>query len=312
MASIPENPRVSVILCTYAPDMYDHFQDAADSIFEQTYANIELVIVVDGSDSVADRVESDFGEDEAVTVHCMESNSGLLVCRNKGVELATGDIVAFIDDDAVADEDWIDELVTTFHNTEALAAGGRMIPSWIAGKPDALPEEFYWVVGVTHRGFPDEPAEVRNTFGSNLAFKRDIFLELGGFNTDIGGRQGDKNLQGGETELCSRLRAAYGQGVMYNPQAIVAHKVFEYRTQLAWQVNRAFWQGYSKRVMQSLVTDAGWEESAYSRKILFEFVPERLTDLVNDPSVTSVKQLVTLGLLTGAVGAGYLYGTLTW
>jgi len=87
-----------------------------------------------------------------------------------------------------------------------------MTPAWVAGKPSFLPEEFYWLIGVTHRGFADGPGEVRNTFGSNISFRADVFAELGGFDVDIGGRKGDKNLQGGETELCARMREAYGQG----------------------------------------------------------------------------------------------------
>lgn len=312
MDELPDNPLVSVILCTYSPDMYDHFLDAANSVLEQSYGNVEFVIVIDGNPAVAERVESDYGDYEDVRILNKETNSGLLVCRNEGAELAAGDIVAFIDDDAVADVDWLSELVDTFRTCDALAAGGRMTPEWVAGKPEFLPEEFYWIIGVTHRGFPDTPTEVRNTFGSNLAFRRDIFLALDGFNPDIGGRQGEKNLQGGETELCSRLRSEYGHGVMYNPEAMVAHKVFAYRTNLRWQLNRAFWQGYSKRAMESLISGAGGVESEYSRKLLFEFIPDRLAQLIKRPSLKSVAQLATLTLLTGTVGAGYLYGVVKW
>jgi len=65
---------------------------------------------------------------------------------------------------------------------------------------------------VTHRGFVDEPGEVRNTFGSNISFRTDVFNELGGFDVEIGGRKGDTNLQGGETELCARMKTEYGMG----------------------------------------------------------------------------------------------------
>jgi len=125
--------------------------------------------------------------------------------------------VAFIDDDAVADERWIERLIRAHKDEEAIAAGGRMTPLWVAGKPSFLPEEFYWLVGVTHRGFAEGPGEVRNTFGSNISFRADVFEALDGFDTDIGGRKGDRNLQGGETELCARLHAQYGRGVWYEP-----------------------------------------------------------------------------------------------
>jgi len=55
-------------------------------------------------------------------------------------------------------------------------------------------------------------------------------------------------------------------GVWYDPDAEVAHKVFEYRTEFRWLVDRAFWQGYSKRAMESFVEDEGGEEGRFSER----------------------------------------------
>ena len=302
--------RVSVVLCTYSPDMYDHFREAAESVLEQSYDDVELVVVVDGDDELYRRVKADYGGRDDVVLHCNDENVGLLESRNTGAALATGDIVAFIDDDAITDENWVAELVKSYEEQGALAAGGKMTPKWVAGKPEFLPEEFYWLVGVTHRGFADGPGYVRNTFGSNISFRRDVFRELGGFDTDIGGRKGDANLQGGETELCARLAIEYGERVWYNPDAEVAHKVFDYRTDSTWLLDRAFWQGYSKRAMGVLLPEAdGEEEDEFLRLLLTDFVPKRIKHLSFQFSFDRVKQLLFLALFTGAVGVGYLYGT---
>jgi glycosyltransferase involved in cell wall biosynthesis len=303
---------VSVVLCTYAPEAYDHFTEAADSVLAQTYDDVELVVVVDGSEEVFERVRADYGDREDVAVHSNDENCGLLASRNRGADVANGDVVAFIDDDAVADEEWIANLVGAYEEHDAIAAGGTMTPEWVAGKPAFLPAEFYWLVGVTHRGFADGEGEVRNTFGSNISFRREVFLDLEGFDPEIGGRKGDANRQGGETELCARLRVAYGRGVYYVPGAEVAHKVFAYRTDPLWLFDRAFWQGYSKRAMETLAPDAGGEETAFLRRLLTEFVPDRCRSLLTDPSLAGVAQLGTLLALTGTVGAGYLYGAIEW
>jgi len=303
---------VSVVLCTYRMDAYDHFTEAADSVLAQTYDDVELVVVVDGDEDVFERVRADYGDHEDVLVHCNDENVGLLASRNRGADLASGDVVAFIDDDAVADDRWIERLADAYEEEDAIAAGGKMAPEWVAGKPAFLPEEFYWLVGVTHRGFADGAGEVRNTFGSNISFRRAVFRDLGGFDTAIGGRQGDANLQGGETELCARMAAEYGHGVYYVPDAEVAHKVFAYRTKPLWLFDRAFWQGYSKRAMETLAPDAGDEESDFLGRLFSEFVPDRLRGLVTDPSIASLTQLVALLALTGTVGAGYLYGVVKW
>ncbi|MFC7020996.1 MULTISPECIES: glucosyl-dolichyl phosphate glucuronosyltransferase [Haloarcula] len=309
--------RVSVVLCTHTLDRYDDCRAAAESVLDQTYGDVELVLVSDGDEAVYERYEADFGDREDVLTHCNDENVGLLESRNNGAAVATGDVVAFIDDDAIADEHWVEALVRAYDREDVLAVGGRMTPAWVAGKPAFLPEEFYWLVGVTHRGFgpdgdPDEPGEVRNTFGSNISFDREVFLDLGGFDDDIGGRTGEKNLQGGETELCARLRSEYDAGVYYTPDALVAHKVFQYRTDPGWLVDRAFWQGYSKRGMEVFVPESTGEESAFLGDLLFSYVPARLGGLVRSPSVAAVLQLVFLVVLTGAVGVGYLYGMYVW
>jgi glycosyltransferase involved in cell wall biosynthesis len=299
--------KVSVVVCTYTLDMYEHFREAADSVLAQTHDDVELVVVVDGTPEVYDRVAEDYGDREDTVIACNDENVGLLASRNRGAELASGDVVAFIDDDAVADEAWAVRLTRAYEEEDAIAAGGKMTPEWVAGKPSFLPEEFYWLVGVTHRGFADGPGEVRNTFGSNISFRADVFAELGGFDVDIGGRKGDKNLQGGETELCARMREEYGQGVWYDPGAEIAHKVFEYRTEFRWLVDRAFWQGYSKRAMESFVEDEGGEESEFLGYLLLTATPNYIRHLISSPSPTILKQLGVLYVLTALVGLGYVY-----
>jgi glycosyltransferase involved in cell wall biosynthesis len=304
--------RVSVVLCTHTLDRYDDFVDAAYSVLAQTHDETELVLVSDGNPDVYERFDEEFGHREDVLTHCNDENVGLLESRNNGAEVATGDVVAFIDDDAVAATDWVEQLVEAYEHRDAVAAGGKMVPSWVAGRPTFLPAEFYWLVGVTQRGFADGPGEVRNTFGSNISFRRGVFLDLDGFDTDIGGRQGDANLQGGETELCARMREEYGDGVYYNPEAEVAHKVFEYRTEPRWLLDRAFWQGYSKRGMEVFVPESTGEETEFLGRLLFQSTPDRLKGLLTDPSTEEAAQFVWLYLLTAAVGFGYLYGATKW
>ncbi len=304
--------KVSVVVCTYSLDRYDDFSAAVDSVLDQTYDDVEVVLVVDGKEEVYDEVEADYGDMDDVLIHLNDENVGLLESRNKGAELASGDVVAFIDDDAVADERWIEELVNVYEEHGAEAAGGRMTPLWEAGEPIYLPEEFYWLVGVTYAGFPGE-GEVRNTFGSNLSFRRDVFLELDGFDTDIGGRKGRGNLQGGETELCARLRSGLDGTLYYNPDAEVAHRVYEFRTGVLWLLKRAFWQGYSKRAMETLVPDEGIEEEgSYLRHLLVDATLRRLRQTFTGPSATSLLHLLMIYVFTACVGFGYIYGIFRW
>ena len=249
--------KVSVVIATYTPNMFEHFKECVESVQNQSYEDVEIVCIVDGNNEYFEKIKAEFPE---IVVHLNEKNYGLLISRNRGVQLSNGHVVAFIDDDAVADENWIEELVKMY-KAGAIAAGGKLLPLWLTKKPRWLPEEFYWMIGATHLGFPETVMEVRNTFGSNLSFRRDVFLELGGFNTKMGGIKGSKMLQGGETELCERMRKTYGKGVMYNPKAVVYHKIFPNRVKFSFLVKRAFWQGYSKALMENILGDVSEERS---------------------------------------------------
>ncbi|MFC5973305.1 glycosyltransferase [Halomarina salina] len=324
--------RVSVVVCTHTTERYPDLKEAVESVLANDYPDREVVVVSDGSEAVHESALADFGDHDDVVVHMHETNDGLLTVRNVGASVASGDVVAFIDDDAIAEEDWLDELVSVYDRSlwpwlpnggdaeggsesdedDILAVGGRMVPAWVAGEPSFLPEEFYWLIGVTHQGFADGPGEVRNTNGSNISFRAEVFEALSGFDTDVGGRQGDNHLQGGETELCARLREEYDVGVQYNPDAVVAHKIFDYRTDPRWLVERAFWQGYSKRGMEVFVPESTGEEAEFLSALLFRFVPGRVRDLVDEFSAAKLSQLVMLVVLTGAVGLGYLYGVVKW
>ena len=304
--------QVSVVICTYPVERYDAFCDAVDSILSHTYDPIELVVVVDSNDEIYEKAVNKYGNRDDVVIHNNKENVGNLESVNKGVEIATGDIIANIDDDASADRNWVSELVSIYQEKDALAVGGRIEPDWVTGKADYIPEEFYWLIGATHRGFREDAGTARNTFGSNLSFRREVFLELGGFKTEVSDEDRDRKLQGGETELCARLHKEYGERLYYTPDALVYHKIFHYRTKRKWLVKRAFWQGFSKRGMEVLVPESSSEEWGFLSDLLLRFIPSRFKNIVYRPTLHKIDQFVMLFVLTVAVGLGYLYGIFKW
>jgi glycosyltransferase involved in cell wall biosynthesis len=301
--------KTSVVVPTYSPDRYDDFCECVDALLSQTYDDVEIVVIVDGNDTVYEGVREDYGDYDEVVIYASRDDAGPLSRGNMGVIQATGDLVALTDDDALPSDDWVETLVDTYDRHDAIAVGGRIEPEWVAGRAEYIPEEFYFLIGATHRGFPDEEQEVRNTFGANLAFERGVFLKLGGFKQ---GGIDPSQVQGRETELCARMRQTYDRGVIYNPDAVVSHKIYDYRTEPRWLLRRAFWQGYSKRAMEHLVPEASNEESDQLRKLLFEFIPGRVWGLLTGPTRTKAAQLVTLLVLLFTTGVGYGYGMLRW
>ena len=300
--------KVSVVICTYTEEMYDHFQEAVESVLAQSYDPVEVVLVVDGNESLHERIVETFNDQEGVVINCNDENRGVSYSRTRGAELASGDIVAFIDDDAVADPDWIAELVTVYRQSDAVAVGGKMVPEWVAGRPWFLPSEFSWLVGVTHDDFADPGEEVRNTFESNLSFRRNVFLDLGGFDTSFG-PTADSYSHSEGAEIGTRLQTAYGCGIVYTPDAVVAHKVFDYRTRLRWLVRTAVEQGRSKRRLDRKTTGSLDAEMGYLQQLLTEHVPRRVRSTFGSPSLENAGQLAMVFVLTAAVGCGYLYET---
>lgn len=303
--------KVSVVICTYSMDRYPDFAEAVQSGLGQTYDPIEFVLVSDGNETVAEQMRDDFGDRENVRVHNNDENRGISYSRTKGAELAAGELVAFLDDDAIATPEWIETLVATYNSTDAYAVGGRLDPQWLAGEPFFLPEEFYWLIGCTERGFANHLEEVRNTYGSNIAFNREVFLEVGGYDEETG-RKGDSHVQAHEAPACIRMQQQYGRGVVYNDEAIVYHKIFDYRIQFRWLMGRAFWQGYSKRVMNLRHPEDEGNEGEYLRNLATEYVPHRIRNLITRPTISKLAQLIAIFVFTAAVGFGYLYGLATY
>jgi glycosyltransferase involved in cell wall biosynthesis len=297
-----ENPLVSIIVCAHRIDRHQDLLDAIDSLKAQSYAPIQIVAIIDGNGRLYAEIKH-LEEDPRILVILNEKNLGLSGSRNRGLIHAAGDIIAFFDDDAVADENWIEELVNMYRRMDAIAAGGCIMPLWLTDEPKCLPGEFYWLIGVTYKGFPEKAMEVRNTFGSNLSFRADVLKNLGGFRSEMGVK-GKGQLQGEETEICERMRKKFGKGVMYNNKAIIHHKVFPERLRWRFLLNRAFWQGYSKRAMVELgysLEDEGKFLIALRRGAW---------DRIKMGTFEGYCQLFPLIVLTLAVGSGYAYRVL--
>ncbi len=274
-------------------ERFPDLMEVIDSINIQSYPFVEIVVVVDGNKELYDIV---LHKELNAVVHLNEQNLGLSKSRNIGAEIATGNVVAFLDDDAVADPEWISRLADLYIHNSAVAAGGKLKPLWINGVSIFIPEEFWWLIGANPKGDPEKIVEVRNTYGSNISFNRDVFLRVGGFSTEFGFNAGKNGvLQGEEADLCNRIKKLTGESVWYNPDAVVYHKVFKSRVALKALFRRAFWQGYSKRAISEKSTDKLNRESGFLKYVIFTSIPERII------------QLFFLVAFTSAVGFGYLY-----
>jgi GT2 family glycosyltransferase len=300
---------VSAVVCTHSLDNYPNLVEAVDSLLAQTHREMEVIIAVDGNAELYERVSAHYGGNKAVSVLLLKENVGVSGARNAGISVAKGDVIAFIDDDAIAEKGWVENLLSTYSEYDAAAVGGKVLPVWLGDKPDYLPEELYWLVGITHEGFAEEKVvEVRNTFGPNMSFKKEVFQKAGMFNENLGfARKGTSYIQAEEPEFALRMRRELGKGVIYNPKAVVYHKIPPAKVKVGLLLKRAFYQGYSKALLKklSISADSVATEKSYLKALLLEYIPGRLKRFYR---LTELKKLLMLFACIGAVGLGFVYG----
>jgi glucosyl-dolichyl phosphate glucuronosyltransferase len=242
----------SVVVCAYTLDRWDLLVAAVRAAASQQPAPCELVLVVDHNPELAARAAREL-EDEQVRVVENRYGRGLSGARNSGIEAARGELVAFLDDDALPADGWLAALLGPFADPRVVATGGTARPAWAAGRPGWFPEEFDWVVGCSYRGQPEGLAEVRNPLGCNMAFRRHVFADVDGFREGVG-RIGKRPLGCEETELCIRLRHRWpGSRILLVPEAVVDHHVTPERHGFAYFRQRCFAEGISKAAVTGQV-----------------------------------------------------------
>lgn len=273
---------VSVVICAYSDEREQDLEGAIESLRKQTVPAGEIVVVIDHNDALLDRLKARHtGPNSNIKLVPNSSTRGLSGARNSGVVAASGEIIAFIDDDALAAPDWLEHL-TAGYTPSVMGVGGPVEPFWLSGRPAWFPEEFDWVVGCTFRGMPEDTAYVGKLIGCNMSFRREVFESIGGFRSDIG-RIGSKPIAGEETEFSIRLRQRQPDTkLVYEPRAKVKHRVPAARARWSYFRSRAYYEGVSKALVSAMVgtADGLATERTYTTRTLPMGVLRGLRDLV--------------------------------
>ncbi|MGW1011766.1 glycosyltransferase family 2 protein [Streptomyces termitum] len=308
--------RFSVVICVYTEERWTDILAAVDSVRRQSLPALETLLVVDHNERLLHRLTGRYAAELGrgdVRVLANTGPRGLSAGRNTGIAAARGEFVAFLDDDAVAERDWLHHFAAGYDDPGVVAVGGRTLPLWASGRrPAWFPEEFDWVVGCTYRGLPPGRARVRNVLGGNASFRRTAFDAAGGFATGIG-RDGDRRPLGcEETELCIRLAGAVpGAVLLIDDRAVIHHKVPAVRERFAYFRSRVYAEGLSKAlVAQSVGAGKGLEsERRYTSRVLPAGVLRGLRDaLLRRPGGAGRAGAIVTGMTLAA--GGYALGTL--
>jgi glycosyltransferase involved in cell wall biosynthesis len=240
--------RIAAIICTY--NRYDVLDAAITSCIEQDLdaAEFEIIIVDNSPDHAeAEKVGRQYRKHENLS-YLIEKTPGLANARNVGARKTEADIVAFLDDDAIAKPDWLRMLVKSFDDfgDKVMVAGGKISPIWDAPRPSWLGDNKLGHVSVVDWGGSARPIKKNEWIaGANISFLRSALLEVGGFNTSLG-RKGPETslLNNEESDVIERL-TSNGGIVLYIPEAEVDHLVDRRRLNQEWFRRRSAWQGVS-------------------------------------------------------------------
>jgi len=322
-------PSVSVVIPAYSMQRWPLIRRGVESVRNQSVPVDAVVLAVDDNPELLAAAESEWGERAGVTVRVIASRPpegrvagsrdgaargfGAGVTRNAGAASVESEIVAFIDDDAWAEPDWLEQLLPLYRDPAVVAVGGASLPDYETGRPGWFPPNFDWIFGCSYSGLPSTTAPLRRLLGPSMTVRRDAFAAVGGFRVEphVRAGEGDRAILAlDDMSLSLLLEARYGVGSMYyEPRAVVHHYVASERVTWRYFCRRAYLVNREKaRLFDELGSAAslGAERAFVARVVSRQALAEARRALAGEPA-----GLLSLGAMlagTALAGAGYLHG----
>jgi glucosyl-dolichyl phosphate glucuronosyltransferase len=303
---------LSVVVCTYNEERRPLLDRALEALQDQQEPPGAVIVVVDHNPSLLGALRLDYPD---LTVVPNERPRGLSGARNCGLAVTATPVVAFLDDDAVPQPDWVARLAMAYRaasGTQVLGVGGAIVPYWARRRPAWFPAEFDWVVGCTYKGARTDPGPVRNMLGANMSFRTGELRQIGGFRDGIG-RIGTVPLGCEETEACIRMaHQCPGGQILFEPTARVHHYVPASRATWRYLLSRCWAEGLSKARVATLAgrSSALADERGYATRTLPRAVAqalrEAITGMCTAPLGRAVAVLAGLVVTTAGFAAGQL------
>ena len=236
---------ISAVVCTH--NRAGYLGKAVRSLVAQTLPKKDYEIIVVDNASDCDIAEIINGFTGKADIHLIrESRLGLSYARNAGWRAARGEYVAFLDDDAVASENWLESILKVFEKTRPKPGclTGKVEPIWEVPRPAWLSDSQLGYLAILN--WSDSPRVLSKEqwlSGANMMFPKSILEEYKGFDPNLGRR--GAGLRSGEDILMQRQLINGGHVCLYRPEIVVSHHIPASRLSIKWMIKRAFWQGVS-------------------------------------------------------------------
>ena len=297
---------ISVVISTYSKALKDQVLDCIYSLQNQTFLPNEILLILDHDPDLIRFFRSIVPKE----VKILSSNGfGLSNARNAGVRYSKSEIIAFIDDDAVADRNWLKNIFRNYSEPKVAGVGGLVVPLYEESKSfDWFPEELNWIIGCSYKGLSNKWEAVRNPIGCNMSFRSSVFEKVGYFKNDVG-RLGKVLLDGEEPEFCNRVHLKLPDAkIMNDPSAVVLHKVSSKRMTFKYLWKRSFYQGYSKALINDTFVSTSLPLDKERNYLNFLATSSVLSRLKRFYRLKDLSQLTTLFISSLLVLFGFVVG----
>jgi cellulose synthase/poly-beta-1,6-N-acetylglucosamine synthase-like glycosyltransferase len=230
---VPTTLKVSVIICAYTLDRWVLLKEALASVVQQDLAPHEVFLCIDHNEALYERCVAELPALTASSSWVLKIlqnrfDTRLGGARTTAAEVATGDILVFLDDDAAATPSWLTTLTRHYRDASVVAVGGAPVAKYETERPRWLPYECNWIFGCAYRGLPEHVGPIDHMIGANMSVRREVLMSWGGFQSD----------NHDDMDLSHRAIHAHGPAsVLFDPSAIVYHFVPSQR--LTWTY---FWR----------------------------------------------------------------------
>ncbi len=278
----PAGPRITVAICTY--DRYAYLVDSIASLARQELpaAEFEIVVVDNSPDPGRSAEEAAKYAQIGNLIWHYEATPGLSNARNVAMRMARAPLIAYLDDDAFADPNWLVKLLEAYETLgeAAYGIGGRVRPRFLGERPEWLSDNLLGYLSVVENGGDTRFLGAGEwVAGANVSYRVDKLREVGGFSPALGRiGSGISLMSNDETELAERLEAAGGR-IGYAPHAGVDHCVDPSRLHQEWFRRRIAWQAVSDYVRSPAVMRDGCENRWRDVKVFLAHQPPHLRTL---------------------------------
>jgi GT2 family glycosyltransferase len=281
-------PAVSVIVCTLGHRSI--VWSCLRSLLAQNCQPCETILVHNGEfDESLARQAANFG-----VRLIQEPRRGVCAARNRAIPVARGEILVFVDDDVVAEPDWLHELLEGFTDPSVACSTGRVILKGRIPHPEDRAHRYFlsdraltnWTISKAQTGWFQIALGEPVGFGCNMAFRRSFFEKNGLFPLDLGA--GSMIGAGDESYMFLQVLKG-GFGIYHSSSAVVTHLYSEDASDLERRMKQLY-AGSVAFALKLLVEEKGlrWHTAGW----LFTGLMRRFRRIISRRSVFSEPQEV--------------------